>query len=257
MRRFPRVLLEIAPDLWMAAVFAFAAWAPNSRWATSAADCRTIMLLEGVFIVCSALVGVYLRIAVVFFPILVLGGLGWLLSRGFAGLDFGTASFSGYLVLAFFEGIKAHKGAYGMARTNPSHPHRRYDRMFLLFVSTGLVALGIRFLGEPKAWSLWGTAYFCLLASVNTFLQSSFDSLPKAMLKRMKSGSHDEVHALVGVCASCVYVQPAIPARRRRYIRCALSTTDARFREYPVTPVRVCEGHSPATGSPSGASIRH
>jgi hypothetical protein len=212
------------------------------------------MILEGLSVLGAALVGIYMEIAYVFFPLIIFLCAAWLVGAGRAGISWPLISFIWFIVAAFLDGRAARKGRFGMARENPDHPHRRYDRMFLLLIATLPLFLALRLAGHPMRWAVWGTVYFSLLAAVDTFLREPFDRIPRGILRRRGTLAGAEVRARLGLCADCTYVQPAVPVRKRRPIRCALSVLDARFQEYPMPPVPACEGFRPQPDAvpPSG-----
>jgi len=228
----------------MAAIFLLAVWIPALQTARNMADSRMIMLLEGVSILGVALAGVYLRIALVFFPVFIISLLGLTIYCGLAAVTWSMVSFAGYISLGFINGILAHRGFYGPARTNPDHPHRRYDRMLLVYIVSGAVMVILWGSGIPVRWSHWSAFYFSLLFVADGFLQNFFDRIPQGFLRWFRSRSSDEIKSKIGMCLSCVHVQPAIPVRKHKLIRCGLSSTDNRFQEYPKTPVLTCPGFS-------------
>jgi hypothetical protein len=84
--------------------------------------------------------------------------------------------------------------------------------------------------------------YFALLAAVDTVLREPFERILQAILRRVRTWAGPEAAGKIGICVSCVHLQPAIPQRGGHLIRCGLSATDPRFPEHPATPVRACEG---------------
>lgn len=46
-----------------------------------------------------------------------------------------------------------------------------------------------------------------------------------------------------GLCARCVHARVIESDRGSRFLLCALSRTDPRFRKYPTLPVTLCAGH--------------
>jgi hypothetical protein len=79
--------LLLVPDLLLAAGFYLAWRAPHLRWAATPAECRLVMLLEGASILACALVGVYLEIGLIAFPLIMLGCAAWFVKTGTAGLS--------------------------------------------------------------------------------------------------------------------------------------------------------------------------
>ena len=177
------------------------------------------------------------------------GCAAWLVASGVAGFSWSMGGFFWFMIAAFIDGILAHRGCFGMARENPDHPHRRHDRMFLLYLLTAPVLPAAKIAGHTPAWAVWGTLYFALLAAVDTVLRGPFDRIPQGILRWLKARAGPGVKARLGACADCAYVQPAVPPRKGRPVRCALSATDQRFPEYPAAPVPRCEGFRPAPGS--------
>lgn len=233
----------LAPDVALAASFLLAWIAPDFPGTATAEDCRTIMILQGLSILAAVLVGGYRETAQVFLPVILGGCTVWLLATGMAGLSWAWISFVWYVVGAFMDGLRAHRGEFGLARENPEHPHRRYDRLVLLYVATALILAALWLVGSPARWSIWGTIYFSLSAAVDTVLRDWFDRIPRGILRQMQKRVRDpQMEAQVGICLDCVYVQPAIPSRPGRMIRCLLSVTDPKFPEYPTTPIHVCDG---------------
>jgi hypothetical protein len=237
-----RVGLLMAPDLALAVAFALAWWAPGAPSAPMPDECRLIMLLEGLSIIVSALVGVYIQVSLIFFPLILVGCVAWLVKTGVAGHSAAMFCFVWYIVSAFVDGILAHRGHFGSARENPAHPHRRYDRMLFLYLATGLMLPALWIAGNTLRWAIWGTIYFALLAAVDTVLREPFDRIPQGIVRRIRKWAGPEAAAKIGICHACVHVQPAIPQRPGQLIRCGLSATDSRFPEYPTTPVLACKG---------------
>lgn len=239
---FRRIGLLMAPDLALAVAFGLAWWTPLAPGTPPPAECRLIMLLEGLSIIAAALVGIYLEVAFIALPLIVIGCVVWFAKAGLAGLAPVTFCFVWYVASAFVDGLLARRGRFGSARENPAHPHRRYDRMFFLYLMTAPIPAALWFAGHPLCWAVWGTIYFALLTAVDTVLRRPFDWIPQALLRGMKSRAGPEAAAKLGICKDCVHVQPAIPARPGRLIRCGLSGSDPRFPEHPHTPVQSCEG---------------
>ena len=240
-----RIGFLVAPDLALAVSFAFTLWAPYSDWAMAPADCLVLMLLEGAMIVVSALVGVYFAVSRIFFPLLVLGFLGYWMRTAATGHPWAFYSFAWAATAAFVDGWRAHRGAFGPARENPAHPHRRYDRMFFLYLATAPILPALWAAGFPRRWAVWGLAYFTLLTLVDSVFRGLFDRIPQGLLRRVRGRAGPETVAKFGLCFRCVYLQPALPARPGRMVRCGLSATKKRFPEYPATPVETCDGFRP------------
>jgi hypothetical protein len=233
----------LAPDLALAASFLLAWLAPDFPGASTAEDCRAIMILQGLSIFAAVLVGGYRETALVFLPFVLGGCVVWLLATGLAGFSWAWLSFVWSVVGAFLAGLRAHRGEFGSARENPDHPHRRYDRLVILYVGTAPIAVVLWLLGSPARWAIWGTVFFWLSAAVDTVLRDAFDRIPRGMLGWMKRRARDpQIEAQIGICLDCVHVQPALPARPGRMIRCTLSATDPKFPEYPPTPIHTCAG---------------
>jgi hypothetical protein len=233
----------LAPDVALAASFLLAWIAPDFPGAATAEDCRTIMILQGLSILAAVLVGGYRETALVFLPFVLGSCILWLLATGMAGLSLVWISFVWYVVGAFMDGLRAHRGEFGLARENPEHPHRRYDRLVLLYVAMATIFPVLWLIGSPARWAIWGTIYFSLSAAVDTVLRDWFDRIPREILRRMQKRVRDpQMEAQFGICLDCVYLQPAIPSRPGRMIRCLLSVTDPDFPEYPTTPIHVCHG---------------
>jgi hypothetical protein len=241
-----RVGLLAAPDLALAIAFALAWWSPDAPVAATPTECRLIILLEGLSILVSALVGVYIEVSLFVFPLILVGCVAWFVGTGAAGHSALMFCFVWYVVSAFVNGILARRGHFGPARENPAHPHRRYDRMLLLYLATAPIVVALWAVGNSLRWAIWGTIYFTLLAAIDTVLRKPFDRIPQGILRRLKARARPEVASQIGVCFDCIHAQPAIPARRRQLIRCGLSATEPRFPEYPATPVRSCQGFRPA-----------
>ncbi len=74
-------------------------------------------------------------------------------------------------------------------------------------------------------------------------LRDRFERIPRGLLRwiqrRVRTPESD---AQIGICLDCVHLQPAIPSRPGRMIRCGLSTTDPKIPEYPTTPIITCDG---------------
>ena len=49
----------------------------------------------------------------------------------------------------------------------------------------------------------------------------------------------------IGFLVAPNLLQPALPSRPGRMVRCGLSATNKRFPEYPATPVETCDGFRP------------
>jgi hypothetical protein len=233
----------LAPDLALTCSFLLAWLAPDVPGAATAADCRSIMVLQGLSILAAVLVGTYLQTSMVFFPLVLGGCLLWLLASGMTGLSWAWVSFAWYVVQSFIDGLRAHRGHFGLARENADHPHRRYDRLVFLYAGTAVIFPVLWLFCSPGHWAIWGTIYFALSAAVDTVLRDQFDRIPRGVLRWMqKRVRTPESEARIGICLDCVYVQPAIPARKDRLIRCCLSVTDPRFPENPATPLHACDG---------------
>jgi len=233
----------LAPDVALTLSFLLAWLAPDFAGTTTPEDCRSIMLLQGLMILAAVLVGGYRATALALFPLVAGGCVVWLLATGTAGLSWAWAGFVWYVVRAFLDGLRAHRGEFGSARENPDHPHRRYDRLVLLYVGTAVPFAILWLLNVPGNWAIWGTFYFALSAAVDTVLRDRFDRIPRAILRWMQHRVRTpESEARIGICLDCVYIQPAIPARPNHLIRCCLSATDPLFPEFPTTPVRTCDG---------------
>jgi hypothetical protein len=233
----------LAPDVALAASFLLAWLVPDFPGAASAEDCRTIIILQGLSILAAVLVGIYHEAGLVFLPVILGSCLLWLLATGTAGLSWAWVSFVWYVVGAFIDGLRAHRGEFGLARENPEHPHRRYDRLVLLYLATATMFPLLWLIARPAQWAIWGTIYFSLSAAVDTVLRDWFERIPRGILRWMKKRARTpEVEAQIGICLDCVYISPAIPSRPGRMIRCLLSVTDPKFPEYPTTPIDVCDG---------------
>jgi hypothetical protein len=236
-------LTLLLPVVATASAFLLAWLGPALPGAATAEDCRTIMILEGLSILAAVLVGGYRETALTFFPPVVVGCVVWLFATGTAGLSWIWAGFVWHVVQAFIDGVRAHRGEFGLAGENPDHPHRRYDRLVFLYVGTAAVFPIVWLLGRPAHWAIWGTLYFALSAAVDTVLRDQFERIPRGVLRWMKKRLHDpQIAAQIGICRNCRYVQPAIPARAGRMIRCCLSVTDPKFPEYPASPIHTCAG---------------
>jgi hypothetical protein len=243
MWHLPRPLTWFMPDVALAAALLLAWLHPGLPGAATAADCRTIMILQGLSILAAVLVGGYRETASVFFPPVVVGCVLWLFATGTAGLSWAWAGFVWHVVQSFIDGVRAHRGEFGLAAENRDHPHRRYDRLVLLYVGTATALPLAWLLARPAHWAIWGTLYFGLSAAVDTVLRDQFERIPRGVLRRLKKRLHDpEIAAQIGICRNCRYVQPAIPARAGRMVRCCLSLTDPNFPEYPVSPIQTCDG---------------
>lgn len=240
----------VAPDLALAASFLLAWLAPDGPGAATPDDCRSIMLLQGASILAAVLVGGYRETAQAFLPLVIGGCVVWLFATGTAGWSWAWVSFVWYVVQSFIDGLRAHRGDFGLARENPDHPHRRYDRLVLLYVGTAAAFPILWLLGSPRHWAIWGTIYFGLSAAVDTVLRDQFERIPRGILRWMQRRVRTpEREAQIGICLDCVYVQPAIPSRPGRMIRCLLSVSDPKFPEYPTTPIRMCDGFRRPTGT--------
>jgi hypothetical protein len=236
------------PDVALALSFLLAWLAPNSPGAATPGDCRSIMVLQGLSILAAVLVGGYRDAAQAFLPLVLGGCVLWLFATGAAGFSLVWLSFVWHVVGAFIDGVRAHRGEFGLARENPNHPHRRYDRAVLLYAGTAAAFPALWLLGSP--WAVWGAVYFSLSAAVDTVLRDRFERIPRGILRWMQKRLRDpETEARVGICLDCVYVQPAIPARPGRMVRCCLSVTDAKFPEYPATPIHACDGFRRPAGT--------
>src|SRR5918994_4396186 len=176
----------LAPDVALAASFLLAWMAPDFPLAATPEDCRTIMILQGLSILAAVLVGGYRETALVFLPFVVGGCILWLLATGMAGLSLAWISFVWYVVGAFMDGLQAHRGEFGLAGENPEHPHRRYDRLVLLYVGVAMLLPVLWLIGRPAHWAIWGTIYFTLSAAVDTVLRDWFDRIPRGILRWMK-----------------------------------------------------------------------
>ena len=66
----------------------------------------------------------------------------------------------------------------------------------------------------------------------------------------MSTGSPPDITSRLGVppglCASCAHAQVVETARHSVFLRCRLSSTDARFPRYPRLPVLSCPGFASA-----------
>lgn len=242
-------LTWLAPDVALALSFLLAWLAPDSPGAATAADCRSIMVLQGLSILAAVLVGGYRDAAQAFLPLVLGACVLWLFAVGMAGFTWAWVSFVWKIVGAFIDGVRAHRGDFGLARENPNHPHRRYDLEVFLYAGTAVSFPVLWLLAGPARWAIWGAIYFSLSAAVGTVLRDQFERIPRGILRWMQKRVRDsEFEARVGICLDCVYVQPAIPARPGRAVRCCLSLTNPNFPEYPATPVHACDGfRRPAT----------
>ncbi|HPA17624.1 MAG TPA: hypothetical protein PLU30_07735 [Verrucomicrobiae bacterium] len=234
--------LLLLPDAAMAAAFAVAWSCPDTPGAATLIDCKRIMLLEGLSILGAALLGIYLEVALVFLPLIMVSLLVYLLCGGSLGWTWLLLGFVWYLGSSFANCVLARHGHYGSARENPAHPHRRYDRMLLLYLATAPLLLMLRVGDHPAMWAIWGTAYFATLALADTVLRSQFDRIPQGLVRRCQAWARPVALEEIGICTDCTHVQPAIPQRKGHLVRCALSATDPRFPEQPPTPVRSCAG---------------
>lgn len=226
----------------MAAAFAVAWWWPDASGAATLIDCERIMLLEGLSILGAALLGIYLEVALVFLPLVLLGLLAYLLRDGSLDRTWLSLGFFWYLASTFADCVLARRGRYGSARENPAHPHRRYDRMLLLYLATMPLLPLFRVGDHPARWAVWGAVYFATLSLADTVLRSQFDRIPRGLLRRWHAWARPVALKTIGICTDCVHAQPAIPQREGHLIRCALSATDPRFPGQPSTPVRSCAG---------------
>ena len=234
----------MAPDLALAITFALAWWAPHAPGALKPDESRLIMLLEGFSIIASALAfgaGLYVVISLIYLPLILVGFVVWLVMMGTVELS-SMFAFIWFVLAAFVDGILAHRGHFGSARENPAHPQRRFDRLFILYFATALTLPAIWVTSNPLQWTVWGTIYFTLLFVSDTVLPRQFDRIPQSMLRWLKNRVRPEVAPKIGICIDCIHVQPAVPSRPGRLVRCGLSITDTRFLEYPATPVNACEG---------------
>ena len=232
-----------APEVALALSFLLAWWAPDVVGAATPVDCRSIMMLQGLLILAAVLVGGYRETSLALFPLVVGGCVLWLLAMGKAGFSWAWVSFVWFVVQAFVDGLRAHRGYFGSARENPDHPHRRYDRLVLLYLGTAVLFAVLWLLGNRNPWAIWGTFYFALSAAVDTVLRDRFERIPRGLLRWMQRRVRTpESDAQIGICLDCVHLQPAIPSRPGRMIRCGLSTTDPTFPEYPTTPILTCDG---------------
>jgi hypothetical protein len=175
----------------------------------------------------------------------MLATIALLVSVGNAAFSWAMAGFVWGVIAAFNEGLRAHRGEFGFARENPAHPHRRYDRVVLVYLATVPIFLVLWIGGHPLRWTIWGAIYFTLVTAADTVLRDPIDRIPRAILRRMQAKTDPEIAARLGLCRTCMYVQPAIPPREGRYVRCVLSTRNPKFPEYPHTPLSECEGFKP------------
>jgi hypothetical protein len=229
---------------FLALTFALAWLAPETLLAARPGDAGLVMLLEGVTLIACVLVGGYVEVAYTFLPLIGFGVVLWLLAVGRAGLSAGVAGFVWSVGAAFFEGLRAHRGELGFARENIAHPHRRYDRIFLLYFGT-LPLVPLLWVVTPARFAVWATVYYALAAASDSFLRAPIDRIPRAILRRMQSKTSPELAAKLGLCRTCHYVQPAVGHPDGKLVRCALSTKDPRFAEFPDTPLTNCAGHKP------------
>jgi hypothetical protein len=118
----------------------------------------------------------------------------------------------------------------------------------LLYLVTAPMLGAFWLVGNPHPWAVWGTIYFALLAAVDTVLRDPFDRIPQGILGRVRAWAGPEAAAKIGICVSCVHLQPAIPQRPGHLIRCGLSATESHFPEHPATPVSACQGFRLAPG---------
>ncbi|HET9485597.1 MAG TPA: hypothetical protein VFO79_16665 [Xanthomonadales bacterium] len=234
----------LGPHVFLAITLAVSWLAPQSVLAATPDGARGIMLLESVLLLASILVGGFAPVAYTAFPLVLLATLVWLFSVGRTGFSLALVSFVWGVVAAFLEGVRANRGDFGHARENVLHPHRRYDRVVLVWLATLPVLPAAWLAGEP-AWAVWGTVYFATLVLADTVLLHPIDRIPRAILKRMQRNVDPELAAKIGMCGTCMYVQPAIPPREGCWVRCGLATKDPRFDEYPKTPLAACPGHRP------------
>jgi len=51
---------------------------------------------------------------------------------------------------------------------------------------------------------------------------------------------------IVGLCASCRFVEVITSSKDSTFYRCRLSETDPSFRRYPILPVLACPGYQSA-----------
>lgn len=232
------------PHAFLAVTLALAWIAPQMPFAADAAEARSIVLMESALLFASMLVGGFLPASYTALPLVLLGTLAWLLVAGRAGLSLSLLGFVWGVVAAFREGVRAWRGELGLARENIDHPHRRYDRVALVWLAC-LPLAPVLWLAVDEPWHAWGAIYFTLLVLADTVLKGAIDRIPRALLRRMQANVDPEIAARLGICGTCRYVSPAIPASEGRYVRCLLSLRDARFPEYPQTPLGACPGHVP------------
>lgn len=239
--------------LFLAVTFALAWLAPDAPLAGKRADSALVMTLEGVALVACVLVGGFAEVAYTAFPLVLFAIVLWLAAVGRAALSWTLVGFVWGIVAAFVEGLRAHRGEFGLARVNPAHPHRRYDRVALLYF--GLLPLPfVLWLAGPVRWTIWGAVYFALVAAADSFLRDPIDRIPRAILRRMQSNTSQaildriqsntspSIAARLGVCRTCLYAQPAAPQREGRDVRCQRSLADDAYPEYPATPLASCRG---------------
>lgn len=232
------------PHAFLAATLALAWLAPGMPFAADAGEARSIVLMESALLFASILVGGFLPLSYTALPLVLLGVVGWLLLAGRAGFSLSLLGFAWGVVAAFREGVRAWRGELGLARENIDHPHRRYDRVVLVWLAC-LPLAPVLWLVADQPWHAWGAIYFTLLVLADTVLKGAIDRIPRALLRRMQANVDPEISARLGICGTCRHVSPAIPASEGRYVRCLLSTKDARFPEYPLTPLATCPGHVP------------
>lgn len=231
--------------LFLAIAFWLALLAPQLPFATSPGDARLIVVLEGISLLACVLVGGFVPVAYTFFPLIVLAVVAWLFVAGSAGFSLGAIGFVWGIVAAFREGLRAHRGELGFARENPDHPHRRYDRVVMLYFAVLPIVPVLWALGVGARWQVCGALYFSLVAASDTFLRDPIDRIPRALLRRMQGKTDPELAARLGQCATCMYVQPAIGHPDGKPVRCVLSTQNPRLAEFPDTPTTDCPGYQP------------
>ena len=229
---------------FLALTFALAWVAPDVALAAKPGDAPLVMVLEGITLLACVLVGGFVEVAYTFLPLILLGVVLFLLAVGRAGLSWGVVGFVWSVVAAFVEGLRAHRGELGFARENIAHPHRRYDRIFLLYFGT-LPLVPLLWLVTPARVVIWATVYYALAAASDSFLRAPIDRIPRAILRRMQSKTDPALAAKLGLCRTCLYVQPAVGHPEGKPVRCALSTKDARFVEFPDVPLSTCDGYKP------------
>ena len=170
---------------FLALTFALAWLAPDVAIAARPADAPLVMLLEGITLIACVLVGGFAKVAYTFFPLILLGVVLWLLAVGRAALSWGTAGFVWSVIAAFVEGLRAQRGEFGSPGENIAHPHRRYDRVFLLYFGT-LPLVPLSWLLTPARFAAWATVYYALVAASDSFLREPIDRIPRAILRRLK-----------------------------------------------------------------------